>query len=509
MRGEGPKVERSVHLARNGIYVCLVCLIICCCVGIHSAWRWPLVGDASLIRYVVFLIHSGRAPYSQVIDINLPGSYFAEYAAMKIFGWGDHGLRLYDGFLCAVAVILSYLAGNKNKQDSLFCLAGGLFFVLIHLQDGLDQAGQRDFVMAVLALGGLVTLIRAKDLTLPTVFAFELIVGFTLTIKPTLFAMAFLPLLMLHDTAWRKVSGKALVYCAVAVAGLALPVAIMFAWLVTYHSVHAFYSVLTSIDVLHSQLGRKSAWFRFLHCMSPILGIFIAWLILVAVSRPAQDIMRRLIIWAMCFAFVSYFLQGKALPYQRYPFLIIGIILILLDCSRAIKRTGPGGYVGFACVIVISLVLAPKFTLETLKLDAVAPFQDSLIGKLENGLKGKSVQCLDTYGGCINVLYDMRVQQATGYLYDCYLFTPESETRDRYRKQFVQSFVETNPSVVILTNDECFASTRTFARVGTWPALNQILSTNYVVSDVWNSDESVRWWSRAEHPVAYRVYTHR
>jgi hypothetical protein len=178
--------------------VCLASLSVCCLIALHSAWRWPIVGDASLIRYVVFLIHSGRAPYSQIVEINLPGSYLLEYLAMHVFGWGAHGLRLYDGFLCVALCWAAYLLGNKNRRDSLFCLAGGMVFVLVHLQDGLDQAGQRDFALAVLILGALSVLIRQGRPGVMAIFFYEFLIGFTLTIKPTLVPFALLPLVVLR-----------------------------------------------------------------------------------------------------------------------------------------------------------------------------------------------------------------------------------------------------------------------------------------------------------------------
>ncbi|MGB9152147.1 MAG: hypothetical protein WCD70_03565 [Alphaproteobacteria bacterium] len=490
----------------TALYLCISCLIIGCSLSIHSAWRWPLVGDASLIRYVVFLIHSGMAPYSQIVDINLPGSYFIEYCAMKFFGWGAHGLRIYDGFLCTLLVALSYLAGNNSKRERLFCLAGGLLFVLVHLQDGLEQAGQRDFSMAIILLGGLVLLIRTRRLALTSLFLFETLIGLSLTIKPTLLPMVLLPLLF-YKTAPDKSFKRMLLFCSVGVAGLAIPVALMFLWLNSYNSVHAFYDVVRSIDVLHGTLGRKSLWFRLQHCMSPVAILFTIWSIVIVVDRPALDKTRRLFIGALFCGFLSYLVQGKGLPYQRYPFLAVGIVFIFLDCSRA--NRGLARVVALACLFVVPLAIVPKLTSETLSYDAVAPFQDSLGRTILTNMKEGSIQCLDTYGGCINVLYDLRVRQVTGYLYDCYLFTSPSAIRDRYREQFLKAFIEADPSVVIMTNDPCFVPARGFARLVTWPELDEEMMKNYSVRTVWASQISYRWWSRSEHPTSYMVYIHK
>jgi hypothetical protein len=74
-------------------------LSLICAVG--WSWHWPLVGDASLMHYVVFLMSKGLRPYKDIVDINLPGSYFFEASAMHLLGWGALAWRVYDLFLLA------------------------------------------------------------------------------------------------------------------------------------------------------------------------------------------------------------------------------------------------------------------------------------------------------------------------------------------------------------------------------------------------------------------------
>ena len=44
------------------------------------SWHWPLVGDAALIHYIGFLIERGWAPYRDLGDMNMPGSFLIEMA---------------------------------------------------------------------------------------------------------------------------------------------------------------------------------------------------------------------------------------------------------------------------------------------------------------------------------------------------------------------------------------------------------------------------------------------
>jgi hypothetical protein len=159
---------------------------------------------------------------------------------------------------------------------------------------------------------------------------------------------------------------------------------------------------------------------------------------------------------------------------------------------------------GLSC---IALFLSPRFASKTHRFSNSAPFETSLGAKLTSlRLSGvNSVQCFDTYSGCVGTLYNLRIIQATGYLYDCYLFQPPSQIRDSYREEFLHAFEEARPQVVIVTDQPCFGE-RSFDRLGQWPALAQRLDRLYVLSYTWRSASNYYWWSRSERPVAFRVY---
>ncbi|MDQ2834404.1 MAG: hypothetical protein M3Y50_11775, partial [Acidobacteriota bacterium] len=58
---------------------------------IYKSLHWQVMWDTSIMHYVNFLMAHGMAPYRDIIDINMPGSYFIEGWAMHIFGGGDLG----------------------------------------------------------------------------------------------------------------------------------------------------------------------------------------------------------------------------------------------------------------------------------------------------------------------------------------------------------------------------------------------------------------------------------
>jgi len=99
------------------------------------SWHWPLVGDASLIHYIAFLIERGWAPYRDLGDMNMPGSYLIELAAMHLLGPGALAWRLFDFTLlaAATAAFFSILATDSGPSTKL----GGPSFAVSSQRVGL------------------------------------------------------------------------------------------------------------------------------------------------------------------------------------------------------------------------------------------------------------------------------------------------------------------------------------------------------------------------------------
>ena len=84
--------------------VCSVALSLSLLAAVLASRHWPLIGDASLMHYIVFLMHHGLTPYKDIADVNLPGTYALESAAMWLFGDGAAGWRVYDFALLVAAL---------------------------------------------------------------------------------------------------------------------------------------------------------------------------------------------------------------------------------------------------------------------------------------------------------------------------------------------------------------------------------------------------------------------
>ncbi len=506
---EGPSVALTKGTSRLADWlVALACVVaaVSCALALAAAWRWPLVGDAALMRYVVFLLHAGCAPYREIIDINLPGSYFVEWCAMHVFGAGAHGLRLYDGVLCALAIIGVVVLSAHGLRARLCGLLAGLLFVLIHLRDGVVQGGERDLAMAVLVLLAYAVLLRRPFRGRPGgIVGFELLVGLTLTIKPTLLPLAIVPALQILLSG-EKLSRRSAAL-AVGLVALLLPLAGMLLWLYGAGSLAAFVQVLGTVDAAHGMLAHETLWALLRHSVAPIAVVFGLAAVLLLRSKRKDTEMKLLLFGVVC-GLLSFLAQSKGFPYQRYPFLLLGLVVIGRVVAGALGERGLTLAVGALLVVVSGLWLAPTYAATVRSYDASAPFEQALGGDLTaRGAVNGSVQCLDTVGGCINTLYDLRLVQSTGFLYDCYAY--EGTDQRAYRDRFLNALEAARPRTIVFSSQFCLEQRYGFERIDRWPELENFIAKNYRMDGGWQARTTVRWWHQRETPPGYEVFTRR
>ena len=474
---------------------------ISCAFAMASAWRWPLVGDAALMRYVVFLLHTGMAPYREIVDVNLPGSYALEAMAMRLFGAGAVGLRLYDGALCAVVCACAVVLSKRGWRQRLCGGLAGLLFVLVHLRDGVVQAGQRDLAMAAMALVALVLLLRLRGAS--GVFGFELLVGLTLVVKPTLVLMAFLPLY----AAWLRRERLSLAEIAGGVCALLAPAAVVGWWLWRWKSLSAFWQVLGGIEATHGALARKGIWFLLGHAPAPVGFLLLLAFVLWTMLRCEMDCELKVIGVATGCGLASYLLQQKGFPYQRYTFLALALLWVFRIFARSLESEGWERWCAVAAVGVSCFWFAPRFAWRVSTFDRGAPFEQALGADLKaRGVQAGDIQCLDMVGGCVATLNSLGLRQSTGYLYDCYAYVGSQAAQAAYRAGFLSSMERARPEVIVLSSQYCLGEPEDQGRVARWPEMDRLLSREYRADGEWAPAAKIRWWSEMEMPPSYRIY---
>jgi len=504
------KLERSRGWFRAVLGLVLLASV---CVFVVSSWRWPLVGDASLMHYVIFLLDRGAAPYRDIAEMNMPGSYLAEWAAMHSFGGGELAWRLFDLALCLLATLA--MAVIATPVDWAAGVWAGALFLLIHGRDGIQQLGQRDLTLTVCLLCGYAFLFAALRrertwMALP----FGLLAGFAVAVKPTLLPLGPLALLL---AAWqlRRTGKPVWRLLLTGAAGLLLCWLCIGYFLWREGAVGVFATTIRDMVAYHAQLGRRGAGYLLLHSFSPLMPLLLGWLFLLAVRPKRPD---RCPNWerihlavALGIGLLSYLSQGKGYPYQRYPFLAFLLLLLAIDFAAALRERGLTRVVGAGTLAYGVLILA---TVSAYKAGQADGANLGTVGLLRQDLQALppadlsgGVQCIDSIVGCTNVLYRMRLVETSLVFYDEFLFGPATmpavrENRDRFWKDLQRK----PPKVIVVTAPLFPDGPDNYAKLALWPQFDSYLRQRYSLLLQRTPNAPVKWWSRIEVPSGYRIY---
>jgi len=491
------------------------------------SWRWPLVGDASLIHYIVFLTERGMAPYRDLGDMNMPGSFLIEMAAMHLFGMGDLGWRLFD-FALMVAASASFfvVARRGNWQAGLFASS---LFIVIHGRDGLAEGGQRDLTMAVCLIAATAFLFLAVRRGWGwAAGAFGLLSGIAMTIKPTALPLTVVQLSLAVGFLRRCVrlgfparAAAPLRYVLPAGVAYLIAPAVALLFLLREHALAAFLQGFHGILPYYASLGHRSFGFVLLHSISPLLPLVLIWFALLAVSPSPFEWRlweRNALLAGAVFGVVACIVQQRALPYYRYPLLAFLLPLLAMDFMAGLRVRVRAGVpakaaklLALAGLSVGGFFLAPQSAVifhryrwwETDFISTLEARLDALGGAKLSG----QVQCMDSISGCGNVLYRMRLVQATGVLSDFLLFGPEDVPVVRETRAGFSAAMQAHlPRVIVVTSHLHIDGPDEYRKLDRWPEFAALLASDYTLDTQWAPSRTARWWSREETPAGYRVY---
>ena len=491
--------------------LCILSLA-CLTVAIRTA-AWPLLGDSSLIHYVVFQLGAGHKPYAQIGDINLPGAYLADWLVMHILGGGPLAERLYDYSLFLVSAWAAWqIAPRRFRYAGLFA---AMMFFLLHARDGAEHTGQRDWTMAVLVLLALTAWMHAgrKGNECWRVVA-GCLIGCAATIKPV--ALFFLVPLMLEpalsSTAPRRFA--AILRSSVQLAlGASLPIAGCVLWLWRKGALQAFLSIGLERIRFHASLHRLPPAELIAHGISGLrVPLLLGAALLPFVWKQLRNAEFALLCIATGAGELCYAVQGKGHPYHRYAFaflLLETVGVIFLAALSSEKRSTR--WAGVAALGICGLWLGPQMAVRALKL---RPQQDQFGAMLHTDLEqlgGASldgrVQCLDTFSGCIRVLYEMRLHQSTGLMYDEFLFGPKGTLAIlNSRAQFFRELRQNPPAIFIVTSQDYSGPIDTYAKVEAWPWFAEYLEANYKQCVERTPQNAELWEGAPRVPLGYRLY---
>ena len=493
-------------LKRVFAVVLVTCVTIFVCVTRH----WPFVGDEAIIRYVNFLMHHGMAPYRNIVDINMPGAYAVDWLAVHVFGSGSLAWRMFDFTLMGVATAAAMvIAWPYDWFAGIYCSA---LFILIHGRDGVAQTGQRDLTISVLVLAAAALLLYARRNNCWAATAlFGVCCGFASAIKPTVLPLGFVLLLMFAIELQRE-KFPILRHVISGIIGLLVPLLLVVLFLTREHAMPAFMYTLNTLIPYHASIGRLPLSYFLLHSFAwAILPIVLLWLVVAVMKKDWQSWERAVLLICLGFGLLSLVAQGKGYPYHRYLSEAFLLLLAGIDFTGALRDRGILKILGAAGLIFGVFVLAPVSTIKAAQYQWKNQEFRTMLENDLNGLGGRNlsgqIQCMDTVGGCVATLNQMQLVQATGFLYDCYLFADKpGPVQEEYRARFWAALEKNPPKIFVLTNELCTNEPSSFQKVQRWPQFDEYLRANYAMDMQRTPPDEVLWWSRSMLPDSYRIY---
>jgi hypothetical protein len=443
-------------------------------------WRWPLVWDAQVMHYANFLIRHGFAPYRDISDMNLPGSYVMEGTAMRIFGGGDVAWRFYDfsllGMMTASMIVIAL------PYDWIAGLLAGVMFALIHASEGPQNGGQRDEAMtALLLLGYALLFLSIRYRKIWGMLGFGLALGLASSIKPT---TAPLAAVLLGMAGWklRNDGARAATYVWMGLLGIILGGAPAVLFLLHYHSVGAFLEITRTVTPYYATLQHETVGYL-IQKLLPKAALTLPFALLAAATnRTWKNWERGALLLGVAAGAFSYFAQRKGFLYHRYMFVAFLLLWMGIELLLAMRRTGWARAAGIAGLALGGLIFPPLYVARLRTIVAVNHYSTALehdLMQLGGTSLDRRVQCLDLVDGCLNALYHDGLVQATGSMGDLLYFSrTDGPVVASYRARFWEELGRNPPAVIVVSN-EWFNEASSFDKLATWPEFAAYLESGY------------------------------
>jgi len=456
-----------------------------------ASLRWPLIHDAPLMDYIAWRVMSGAVPYRDIFDMNMPGTYLIHIVALRVFGSGDLGWRLFDlVWLALTAAALHAFCRPISRWGGGLAAA---FFVAYHLGQGALSLGQRDFLLCLfLVLGAHLAALsveRAGSARLS--FLAGGVLGFGATVKPHAALYAAFVLAVLVASWWRRERPRALLNAAAYLAGTAVAPALIGLWLASVGGLDPLIEMVTRYLIpYYPRLGGFSPALLAWQLLKPNLF----WVLVAAApwERAEREPRLALAVLGAVYGVLHYALQQRGWWYHEYPFHAFLFILVAMSLAGLLARPEARSK---ACALLCLLLLEYPLALTAGRAareprsGGLAPAKkrvlDSLVAYLGPRVDPRhdTVQTMDTAAGGVNALFVLRVREATRFLYDFHLlyFTREPYVR-QLQSQFMTQIRASAPKYVVLFRWS-WPPPSGYQRFEAFPEFRRWLDDFYVLDD--------------------------
>ena len=467
---------------------------------IHWRWMW----DDSVMHYGNFLMNHGMVLYRDIIDMNMPGSYFIEGWAIHIFGGGDLAARMYEFFLLALLTAsMIVIAWPYEWFAGLFA---GVIFLLVHGSEGPVNAVEREEIMTVLIVAAFACVFVALRRRSPLLMLpFGFLAGLATSLKPTAAPLGLVVLILAAVELRRRRTGM-LPYLSFGCAGLLAATLVVVNFFLSNHAFASFLEIMRRLLPYYAGL-QKTPFRVMLRDLTThsLLLLFVVALIMILAHRDWKNWERGALAFGVCFGVFSYFAQHKGFAYHRYPFLAFALLWTGLEFAWAARRTGWLRVAGLAGFTLGVFYVVPVYAYRLAHDRVTTALPDALehdLALLGGQDLQHQVQCLDMVSGCVTALYHLQLVQSTGFLGDLMLFPARGYAPSPfYRDLFWKGLQERRPLVFIVTS-AWFNEHPSFDKLDQWPQFADLLKSDYslLVTRDFNAETEVMG------PISYRIY---
>jgi hypothetical protein len=459
----------------------LVCFVLCA----FWSWHWPLVHDASIMHYVVFLMDHGMAPYRDIIDINMPGTFMIQWLIVHICGGGPTAWRCFDIFtMLAATAAACWIALPYDWRAGA---VAGFGLALFHLANGPVEVGQRDWLLMVLLLFGYAFLFHAIRTQQPWFMGlFAAATGTAASIKPLAIPFPILLMLIVWLLLRRRQGAGFGPYLRWAILGACIPILASLLFLWRWKAAGAFFTMVHGLLAFYAGVANvpqstlmQMAFGRFLWTMI-VCGLLVCVLV-----KSWQYYEVNLLGLGIVFGLILYLGQRKGFSYHKATLVAFLLLWLLIQFYIAVRQRGVARLFGAGSVLAFCLGAGLLWA----RAVPAASFDQAMLFALQQDLEGLGgpalsgrVQCLDMVSGCITDLLRMRLLQPTGFISDMFVFSRDRvPALDALKDRFLAEAHARPPRIVILVAAPETTGRVSYAQLENWPELRSFLAQDYTL----------------------------
>lgn len=501
----GDHVAEYRKRAFDWLFGSLGCLLI---LSSLFSLRWRLGFDAANMIYSGWLIeHHGLVPYLNIVVQNMPGTYLFSAAIVRLFGFGDLGLRFADQML--LLALLASVVVALRPFGARVGWAAAITFGLCYLHNGSYMALQREFVLLV-PIGLALVIVRIRHPVISKRFFLALTVvgvlfGLAATVKPH--AIIGLPIVAgwyvwMHFSPDVQANNRLMVVLKASTAvivGALLPLVAVAGYLWQAGAWSYFLDIAINYWPLYNRLDRVHQTIDAINYPLYVwnnwreLGGHHIWLITALIGAASfrdrtLDRDQRMFVQMLIALAIVYSIYpipaGKFWSYHWLPMLFFLVLLMALSFHLLEQ---PGRPHLFALLIVGTVIVAAARPAPELHLFGGPPtnrkFQrtDRIAAFLRERIRpGDPVQTLDWTGGANYAALIAQTVPATSFVEDFYFYHHISHpTTQRLRQRFLDEFDRNPPRFVIQITAEDKPWVSGLDTTRAFPELDQRLATAY------------------------------